>query len=159
VQTVKDAEESRGNPLGTAGDVAAPRLSISVPIIGTSFRSRIITGPTMAGSTVFANDVSEKTVRLEPDINSSGVVCRAKSVEVRVDNGGWQPAAMDPATSGKYSWKLFTYAWDGVTPGEHTLVSRVIDVNGKVQPTVEELETKKTFLEDNSQFSRKVMIA
>ncbi|MBI1872781.1 MAG: hypothetical protein HYS05_02695 [Acidobacteria bacterium] len=45
------------------------------------------------------------------------------------------------------------------TPGEHTLVSRVTDVTGKVQPTAEELESKKTFLEDNSQFPRKVMIS
>ena len=82
-----------------------------------------------------------------------------KSVEVRVDDGPWQPATMDPATSSKYSWKLFTYTWNGATPGEHTLVSRVTDVTGKVQPTEKELETKKTFLEDNSQFPRKVMIA
>ena len=82
-----------------------------------------------------------------------------KSVEVRVDAGPWQPATMDPSTSGKYSWKLFTCAWDGATPGEHTLVSRVTDVNGQVQPTEKELETKKTFLEDNSQFPRKVMIS
>ena len=74
-----------------------------------------------------------------------------KSVEVRVDDGPWQPATMDPATSGKYSWKLFTYTWNGATPGEHTLVSRVTDVTGKVQPTAEELDNKKTFLEDNSQ--------
>jgi hypothetical protein len=76
-----------------------------------------------------------------------------------VDNGAWQPATIDPSTSGKYSWKLFTYTWSGATPGEHTLVSRVTDVNGKVQPTSEELENKKTFLEDNSQFPRKVMIS
>jgi hypothetical protein len=82
-----------------------------------------------------------------------------KSVEVRVDDGPWQPAKIDPSTSGKYSWKLFNYAWTGATPGEHTLVSRVTDVNGKVQPTSEELENKKTFLEDNSQFPRKVMIS
>jgi len=82
-----------------------------------------------------------------------------KSVEVRVDNGPWQPATMDPATTGKYSWKLFTYIWNGATPGEHTLVSRVTDATGKVQPTAEELETKKTFLEDNSQHPRKVMIS
>jgi DMSO/TMAO reductase YedYZ molybdopterin-dependent catalytic subunit len=82
-----------------------------------------------------------------------------RSVEVRVDEGPWQPATLDPATSGKYSWKLFTYTWNGATPGEHTLVSRVTDVNGKVQPTAEDLDSKKTFLEDNSQFPRKVMIS
>jgi len=82
-----------------------------------------------------------------------------KSVEVKVDEGAWQPATLDPATNSKYSWKLFSYSWTGATPGEHTLVSRVTDVTGKVQPTAEELENKKTFLEDNSQHPRKVMIA
>jgi DMSO/TMAO reductase YedYZ molybdopterin-dependent catalytic subunit len=82
-----------------------------------------------------------------------------KSVELKIDDGPWQPVTMDPATTSKYSWKLFTYAWKGATPGEHTLVSRVTDVTGKVQPTAEELETKKSFLEDNSQHPRKVMIA
>ena len=82
-----------------------------------------------------------------------------KSVEVRVDDGPWQPATLDPATTAnKYSWKQFNYAWNGATPGEHTLVSRVTDVAGKVQPTTEDLEVKKTFLEDNSQHPRKVMI-
>jgi hypothetical protein len=76
-----------------------------------------------------------------------------------VDDGPWQGATMDRATTGKYSWKLFSYAWNGATPGEHTLVSRVTDVSGRIQPTVEELENKKTFLEDNSQFPRKVMIS
>jgi len=79
-------------------------------------------------------------------------------VEVRVDDGPWQAATLDPSTAAKYSWKLFTYAWKGPTPGEHTLVSRVTDINGKVQPTSEELENKKTFLEDNAQFPRSVMI-
>jgi DMSO/TMAO reductase YedYZ molybdopterin-dependent catalytic subunit len=82
-----------------------------------------------------------------------------KSVDVRVDDGPWRPAVLDPSTRAKYSWKLFTYAWNDATPGEHTLVSRVTDVNGKVQPTSEELESKKTFLEDNSQYPRKITIA
>jgi DMSO/TMAO reductase YedYZ molybdopterin-dependent catalytic subunit len=80
-----------------------------------------------------------------------------KSVEVKVDDGPWQMAKLDPKNT-KYSWKLFTYDWRGATPGEHTLVSRVTDVNGKLQPTLDDLKTKKTFLQDNSQFPRKVMI-
>ncbi|MEE8130012.1 MAG: hypothetical protein V3T48_06985, partial [Vicinamibacterales bacterium] len=82
-----------------------------------------------------------------------------QSVEVKVDDGPWRPAAMDPATSSTYSWKLFTYDWDGATAGQHTLVSRVTDANGQVQPTAEELEVKKTFLEHNAQHPRTVMIA
>jgi len=80
-----------------------------------------------------------------------------KSVEVQIDNGPWQKATLDSANS-QYSWKLFTYRWEGALPGEHTLVSRVTDANGVVQPTAAELSRKKTFLEDNSQFPRKVMI-
>ena len=82
-----------------------------------------------------------------------------KSVEVKVDDGAWQPAAIEASTKDRFSWKLFTYRWNGATPGEHTLVSRVTDVNGLVQPTSEELANKKTFLEDNSQYPRKVMIS
>ena len=82
-----------------------------------------------------------------------------RSVEVKVDEGAWQRAAIDPSTNSKYSWKLFTYTWKGAAPGPHTLVSRVTDVTGKVQPTEEELSNKKTFLEDNSQFPRKVTIS
>ena len=79
-------------------------------------------------------------------------------VEVRVDDGPWQPATFDASTRETYSWKLFTFAWKNASPGAHTLVSRVTDANGKVQPTSEALENKKTFLEDNAQFPRSVMI-
>ena len=81
-----------------------------------------------------------------------------KAVEVKVGEGPWQRATLDPANT-QYSWKLFTYRWEGATPGEHTIVSRATDANGVVQPTAAELARKKTFLEDNSQFPRKVMIA
>jgi DMSO/TMAO reductase YedYZ molybdopterin-dependent catalytic subunit len=82
-----------------------------------------------------------------------------KLVEVKVDDGPWQPATLDPATKEKYSWKLFTCLWNNPTPGAHTLVSRVTDVTGRVQPTEQDLETKKSFLEHNAQSPRKVMIA
>ena len=83
-----------------------------------------------------------------------------RSVEVKVDDGPWQPATLDPVTAKeKYGWKLFTYTWNNPAPGDHTLVSRVTEVNGKVQPTEQELETKKSFLEQNSQAPRKVKIA
>ncbi len=79
-----------------------------------------------------------------------------KSVEVKVDNGSWQTATVQ-APAGKFAWKYFTYTWSGATPGEHTIVSRATDRDGYVQP--ETLAEKKTFLEDNTQFPRKVMIS
>ena len=80
------------------------------------------------------------------------------SVEIQIDNGPWNKAAF-ASTNSKYSWKLFTYRWEGATPGEHMLVSRATDAEGNVQPMAAELKRKKTFLEDNAQFPRKVMIA
>lgn len=81
-----------------------------------------------------------------------------RSVEVRIDDGPWQRATLDSSNT-RYSWKLFKYRWEGATPGEHTLVSRATDANGTVQPIAADLSRKKTFLEDNAQFPRKVMIS
>ncbi len=81
-----------------------------------------------------------------------------RSVEVQIDNGPWRKAEL-ASTNTRYSWKLFTCRWDGATPGEHTVVSRATDVEGTVQPTADELKRKKTFLQDNGQFPRKVMIS
>jgi DMSO/TMAO reductase YedYZ molybdopterin-dependent catalytic subunit len=83
-----------------------------------------------------------------------------KSIEVKVDEGPWQAATLDPATSkDKFGWKLFTYTWNNPAPGDHTLVSRVTQTDGKVQPTEQDLAEKKSFLEQNSQAPRKVKIA
>lgn len=82
-----------------------------------------------------------------------------RSVEVKVDEGPWQRATLSPETSGTYSWKLFDFVWTGAAAGDHTIVSRVTDISGSVQPTTAELANKKTFLEDNGQFPRKITIA
>ena len=81
-----------------------------------------------------------------------------RSVEVKIDDGPWRPAAVEPNSS-RYAWKLFTHRWDGAAPGEHTLVSRVTDATGRVQPTVTELESKLTSLENNAQWPRKVAVS
>lgn len=80
------------------------------------------------------------------------------SVEVKIDDGPWQKAEMDPSNS-EFSWKLFTFRWEGATPGEHTIVSRATDVDGMVQPVEADLANKQTFLEHNAQFPRKVMVS
>lgn len=81
-----------------------------------------------------------------------------KSVEVKIDDGPWQKATLDPKNL-KYSWKLFSYQWEGATAGDHTVVSRVTDVDGVVQPEAADLKRKKTFLQDNAQHPRKIKIA
>jgi DMSO/TMAO reductase YedYZ molybdopterin-dependent catalytic subunit len=81
-----------------------------------------------------------------------------KSVEVSVDGGPWQAATLDKGNT-RFSWKLFKFDWKDAKPGEHTLVARATDAEGNVEPTRAELSRKKTFLEDNAQFPRKITIA
>jgi len=81
-----------------------------------------------------------------------------ESVEVSIDGGPWRKAEIDPDSS-KYSWKLFYLDWDDATPGEHTLVSRVIDVNGQVQATADQMPEKPSRWENYAQFPRTVTIS
>lgn len=81
-----------------------------------------------------------------------------RSVEVKVDDGPWRQAEIDPEST-QYSWKLFRYEWSGAAPGEHTLVSRVTDVNGQVQATADQMPEKPSRWENYAQFPRTVMIS
>lgn len=80
-----------------------------------------------------------------------------RSVEIKIDDGPWQRAELNPRST-KYAWKLFNFNWDNASPGEHTLVSRVTDINGNVQATREELPEKVSYWEDFAQFPRTVRI-
>ena len=46
-----------------------------------------------------------------------------------------------------------------ITPNLGVYQVRVTDATGKVQPTAQDLENKKSFLEENSQAPRKVMLS
>ncbi len=80
-----------------------------------------------------------------------------RSVEVRLDNGPWQRATLDPMNT-EFSWKFFSHEWTGLAAGEHTIVSRATDANGVVQPEQSALDTKKTSWENNGQFVRKFTV-
>jgi len=81
-----------------------------------------------------------------------------ESIEVKIDDGGWQKATIDPEST-QYSWKLFYFDWNDATPGEHTLTSRVTDVNGQIQATVDQMPEKPSRWENYAQFSRTVVIS
>jgi len=80
-----------------------------------------------------------------------------RAVEVRVDSGPWQRAALDRMNTA-YSWQFFTYQWNELPAGEHTIVSRATDANGVVQPEQSELELKRTTWENNAQFVRRFTV-
>jgi DMSO/TMAO reductase YedYZ molybdopterin-dependent catalytic subunit len=79
-------------------------------------------------------------------------------VEVRVDDGPWQQARLDEEPRAKYCWTFFSIDLGGLKRGQHTVVSRAIDVNGRVQPAADddEIALKKTYWEAYQQWPREI---
>jgi hypothetical protein len=71
-------------------------------------------------------------------------------VDVQVDNGPWQRAALEPSR-GPYAWRLWSLTVKDLTPGPHTVHSRATDANGAIQPTPE--ERRKTLAGGREDFS------
>ena len=72
-----------------------------------------------------------------------------KSVELRIDDGPWDESEAGRTHKDPHTWTFWTYEWKDPTPGEHTLVSRATDEQGRVQPTADdpEIRLKKTYWE------------
>jgi DMSO/TMAO reductase YedYZ molybdopterin-dependent catalytic subunit len=81
-----------------------------------------------------------------------------KKVDVRLDDGQWRPATIDEKPFEKFSWRFFLIDLGDVVPGRHTVVSRAVDENGRVQPAAEEDEIalKKTYWEAYAQWVRTI---
>jgi hypothetical protein len=82
-------------------------------------------------------------------------------VEVKLNNGKWQRAQWDESIpQEKYCWKFFWIDLGDVKPSEHTIVSRAIDTNGRIQPSADddEIALKKTYWEAYQQWPRKIVL-
>ena len=82
------------------------------------------------------------------------------SVQVKIDEGPWMPATIDRSRREKYTWRFFSFDWKNPPAGEHKVVSRAIDEEGRVQPAAEDpqIKLKKTYWEANQQWPRKLLI-
>jgi hypothetical protein len=76
-------------------------------------------------------------------------------VEVSVDGGKWQRAMLDKRGD-DYAWTWFTLEIPALPSGEHRLVSRATDSDGRTQP--EELSMKRTRWENNELFVRTIQV-
>jgi len=81
-------------------------------------------------------------------------------VEVRVDDGSWQAADLSTEPHSKYGWTFFSINLGELSTGNHTVVSRAIDVNGRIQPAADddEIALKKTYWEAYQQWPRKFLL-
>lgn len=83
------------------------------------------------------------------------------AVQVQVDEGPWMPASLDtmPAPRPRsFAWRFWTIDWGTPAPGEHTIRSRAIDIDGNVQPLPDDafLASRRTYWESNGQITRRV---
>jgi DMSO/TMAO reductase YedYZ molybdopterin-dependent catalytic subunit len=76
-------------------------------------------------------------------------------VEVRIDDGPWRVAALE-GPDDPHSWTFFTLDTEGLSSGDHTVVSRATDVQGRTQPV--DLQMKRTRWENNELFSRTIRV-
>ncbi len=81
-------------------------------------------------------------------------------VEVRIDDGPWQPATLTTGAGETFAWVFWTVDWGTPDPGEHTVTSRATAVAGEDQPAADDplLAGKTTFWESNGQITRRVRI-
>ncbi len=83
-----------------------------------------------------------------------------ETVEVRIDDGAWQKATIDPEADAEFAWKIWHLDWNNPPKGEHTVVSRAIDTAGNVQPAADSdyITGKHTYWESHGQVVRQVNI-
>jgi DMSO/TMAO reductase YedYZ molybdopterin-dependent catalytic subunit len=55
-----------------------------------------------------------------------------RAVEVRIGNGGWQPAELGASYSNA-TWRLWSFPWQAKSPGKHTISVRATDNSGATQ--------------------------
>ena len=84
-----------------------------------------------------------------------------RRVEVRIDSRPWLPGRIARGQEAEFAWKFWYLDWDNPSPGEHTLVSRAVDTQGNIQPTMDDprIAKKHTYWESNGQVTRRIRIS
>lgn len=90
-------------PIKTESRIDVPRAGQTVPV-----------GPVVFGGVAWAQN--------------RGV----RAVEVRIGDGGWQPAELGASYSNE-TWRLWRFPWQAKSPGRETITVRAIDNTGAVQ--------------------------
>jgi len=105
------------------GDTVKPEETH--PVTALSVKS-VISGPSEAA-------------RLKPGkIAIHGVAWAGEAeiarVEISIDGGTtWNPATLSHEQS-RYAWRLWSYDWKSARSGDHTIMSRATDTQGRTQP-------------------------
>ena len=124
----------------------------------TAWRETSI-GPMLVKSMIArAEKLRDGTVRLRGAAWTDGTPLA--KVELQVDDGLWQHVTLDKSPRSKFSWTFWSFDWRKPAAGEHRLVSRATDAEGRSQPTAEDgvIKLKRTYWEANQQWPRRIQI-
>ena len=83
-----------------------------------------------------------------------------RKVELQLDDGPWIEVKLDDQQRAPFAWVFWSYDWKNPPAGEHRLVSRATDEEGRVQPAADDpaIKLKKTYWEANQQWPRRIKV-
>ena len=135
-----------------------------VTIRGEQQGESIIWYETSVGKLNLKSIVARVTRKSDGSVRVMGAVWNdgtpLKAVQLRIDDGSWQDTELGQGLDSPHCWTFWSYAWRNPAAGEHTLVSRAVDVQGRMQPAIEDpaIALKKTYWEANQQVPRRVKL-
>ena len=107
------------------------------------------------------NSIPAKVVRADDGYRIHGAAWGKPiaRVEVKIDDGPWQPAELGEGRDDPHTWTFWHLDWDA-SPGNHTVTSRAIGTDGEVQPSPEDpwLVQKITYWESYGTVTREITI-
>ena len=135
-----------------------------VTIRGEQRGEAIIWRETSVGKLNLKSIVARVTRKSDDSVRVMGAVWNdgtpLKAVQLRIDDGSWQDTELGQGLDSPHCWTFWSYVWRNPAAGEHALVSRAVDVQGRMQPAAEDpaIALKKTYWEANQQVPRRVKL-
>ena len=81
-------------------------------------------------------------------------------VELKIDDRPWEKVTLDSRNRSKFCWTFWSCDWLKPEAGEHIIISRATDVEGRTQPPADDpmIQLKKTFWQANQQWPRRLRV-
>ena len=135
-----------------------------VTIRGEEVAGEMLWRETQVGPIATKSIVARVTKRADGALRITGAAWTdgtpLERVELQIDDGAWLEVELDHKNRVKHAWTFWSHIWKSPPGGEHKLVSRATDVDGRVQPALTDapIKNKRTYWEANQQFPRRIRV-
>jgi DMSO/TMAO reductase YedYZ molybdopterin-dependent catalytic subunit len=98
--------------------------------------------------------LKDGTIRLTGAAWSDGT--DLERVELKIDKEPWREAELESNHHHRFAWRFWHFDWKNPVKGNHVVVSRAIDEQGRIQPSPDDpqIKMKQTYWEANQQWRR-----